>query len=187
MKEKTNSCKSIAIKDLLLCGTSLISTTGFLLFFSSAQRCSNTFLPSTAEVDPATKDASVVANDIVAVEEEEFDKDERTGKRTVQSSLPQDTIARAKKGSSTEKVKSGKDGTLAFVDVYEYAAKIRSGEMTWEEVEKTDLDTVYFTNHSCLLKFFSFKNILSYHFFYAHFFLNFALMPFYSSVLNELE
>ncbi|KAI2492187.1 Nitrite and sulphite reductase 4Fe-4S domain [Fragilaria crotonensis] len=34
-----------------------------------------------------------------------------------------------------------KDGTSAFVDVYEYARKIREGEMTWEEVEKNDLDT----------------------------------------------
>eukprot|EP00977_Amphora_coffeiformis_P026927 scaffold31792_cov168-Amphora_coffeaeformis.AAC.3 len=35
-----------------------------------------------------------------------------------------------------------KDGTAAFVDVYEYARKIREGEMTWEEVEKADLDNV---------------------------------------------
>lgn len=34
-----------------------------------------------------------------------------------------------------------KDGTAAWVDVYEYARKIRQGEMTWEEVEKNDLDT----------------------------------------------
>lgn len=135
-----NSCKSIALTALLLCGTSLISTTGFLIS-PSAQRCSNTFLPSTAEVDPVTKDASVVANDVVAVEEEEFEKDERTGKRTGLSFLPEDTIARAKKGSPAEKAKLGKDGTSAFVDVYEYAAKIRSGEMTWDEVEKADLDT----------------------------------------------
>jgi ferredoxin-nitrite reductase len=35
-----------------------------------------------------------------------------------------------------------KDPINAFVDVYEYARKIREGEMTWEEVEKADLDTV---------------------------------------------
>ena len=63
-----NSCKSIAIKALLLCGTSLILTTGFLIS-PSVQRCSNTFLSSTAEIDPITKDASVVVNDIVTVEE----------------------------------------------------------------------------------------------------------------------
>ena len=41
-----------------------------------------------------------------------------------------------------EKVKLEKDGTSAFVDVYEYARKIREGEMTWEEVEKADLESV---------------------------------------------
>ena len=104
------------------------------------------FIPSTAEVDPVTKGASVVTNDIVTVEEEEFEKDERTGKRIWLSFLLEDTIARAKKGSPAEKAKLGKDGTSAFVDVYEYAAKIRSGEMTWDEVEKADLDTVSFVN-----------------------------------------
>jgi len=68
--------------------------------------------------------------------------DERTGKRTGTSFLPSETIERASKGSPIEKIKLDKDGTSAFVDVYEYAAKIRSGEMTWEEVEKADLDTV---------------------------------------------
>jgi hypothetical protein len=47
-----------------------------------------------------------------------------------------------------EKIKLEKDGTSAFVDVYEYARKIRQGEMTWEEVEKADLDTV---RHHCPL------------------------------------
>lgn len=58
------------------------------------------------------------------------------------SFLPEETIERAKKGSPVEKVKLAKDGTSAFVDVYEFARKIREGEMTWEEVEKADLDTV---------------------------------------------
>ena len=68
--------------------------------------------------------------------------DTRTGKRTGTSFLPSEAIERASKGSPIEKVKLEKDGTSAFVDVYEYAAKIRSGTMTWEEVEKADLDTV---------------------------------------------
>jgi hypothetical protein len=68
--------------------------------------------------------------------------DVRTGKRTGTSFLPSETVDRASKGSPIEKVKLEKDGTSAFVDVYEYAAKIRSGQMTWEEVEKADLDTV---------------------------------------------
>ena len=151
-----NSCKSIAIKAVLLCGTSLISTTGFLIS-PSVQRCSNTFLSSTAEIDPITKDASVVVNDIVTVEEEEFEKDERTGKRTRLSSLPEDTIVRAKKGNPVEKVKSGKDGTSAFVDVYEYDSKICSDEMTWKMVEKIDFDTVSFVNlHEKPLIYYSF-------------------------------
>ena len=71
-----------------------------------------------------------------------FDKvDQRTGKPTGTSFLPDDTIERASIGSPVEKTKLAKDGTSAFVDVYEYAAKIRAGEMTWEEVEAADLNT----------------------------------------------
>jgi ferredoxin-nitrite reductase len=62
-------------------------------------------------------------------------------KPTGTSFLPPETIERAKKGSPVEKAKLAKDGTSAFVDVYEYARKIREGEMTWEEVEKADLET----------------------------------------------
>lgn len=68
--------------------------------------------------------------------------DERTGKATGISFLPHDAVERATKGSPVEKIKLAKDGTAAFVDVYEYARKIREGEMSWEEVEKADLDTV---------------------------------------------
>lgn len=66
--------------------------------------------------------------------------DERTGKKTGRSYLPEDAIERGSKGNPIEKIKYRKDGTSAFVDVYEYAAKIRAGEMTWEEVDKADLD-----------------------------------------------
>lgn len=62
-------------------------------------------------------------------------------KPTGTSFLPEETVERAKNGSPIEKIKLEKDGTSAFVDVYEYARKIREGEMTWEEVEKADLDT----------------------------------------------
>jgi len=68
--------------------------------------------------------------------------DARTGKPTGTSFLPQDTVERAKVGNPIEKAKIAKDGSSAWVDVYEYARKIREGEMTWEEVEKADLDTV---------------------------------------------
>lgn len=62
-------------------------------------------------------------------------------KPTGTSFLPHETVERARSGSPIEKIKLDKDGTSAFVDVYEYARKIREGEMTWEEVEKADLDT----------------------------------------------
>lgn len=71
-----------------------------------------------------------------------FEKvDKRTGKPTGTSFLPADAIERASKGNPIEKAKLAKDGTSAFVDVYEYAAKFRSGEMTWEEVEAADMNT----------------------------------------------
>jgi hypothetical protein len=65
-----------------------------------------------------------------------------TGKPTGTSFLPEETIERAKKGNPTEKAKLEKDPVNAWIDVYEYARKIREGEMTWEEVETADLDTV---------------------------------------------
>jgi ferredoxin-nitrite reductase len=70
----------------------------------------------------------------------EYEVDPRTGKRTGKSFLPQEAIDRALVGNPIEKIKMEKDATSAFVDIYEYAAKIRAGEMTWEEVEKADLD-----------------------------------------------
>jgi hypothetical protein len=70
------------------------------------------------------------------------DVDVRTGKPTGTSFLPEETVERCKKGSPIEKIKMAKDGTSAFVDVYEYARKIREGEMTWEDVDKADLDSV---------------------------------------------
>lgn len=76
-----------------------------------------------------------------AVEEDVETTDARTGKKTGISFLPEETIERAKKGNPIEKAKMGKDPTSAWVDVYEYASKIRSGEMTWEEVEKADMDS----------------------------------------------
>mmetsp|Transcript_6569 Transcript_6569/g.12421 ORF Transcript_6569/g.12421 Transcript_6569/m.12421 type:complete len:620 (+) Transcript_6569:143-2002(+) len=67
--------------------------------------------------------------------------DTRTGKPTGTSFLPAETLERAAKGNPIEKAKLKKDGTSAFVDVYEFAAKIRAGELTWEEVEKADMNS----------------------------------------------
>ncbi|EED92802.1 nitrite reductase-ferredoxin dependent, partial [Thalassiosira pseudonana CCMP1335] len=63
------------------------------------------------------------------------------GKPTGTSFLPAEAIERAAAGNPIEKTKLAKDGTSAFVDIYEYAAKFRSGEMTWEEVEAADMNT----------------------------------------------
>lgn len=71
--------------------------------------------------------------------------DVRTGKRLGISFLPEETIERAMVGSPIEKQKLQKDATSAWVDVYEYARKIREGEMSWEDVEKADLDSVRHT------------------------------------------
>lgn len=70
--------------------------------------------------------------------------DDRTGKPTGTSFLPDDAIERAMGGNPIEKFKLEKDGTSAWVDIYDYAAKIRAGELTWEDVEKGDMDNVSF-------------------------------------------
>ena len=66
----------------------------------------------------------------------------RIDKPTGTSFLPKETVERCEKGNPTEKAKLKKDPINAWVDIYEYARKIREGEMTWKEVEKADLDTV---------------------------------------------
>jgi ferredoxin-nitrite reductase len=72
--------------------------------------------------------------------------DKRTGKRLGWTFLPPETLERAKSGSQVEKIKLEKDGTSAFTDIYDFAAKIRSGTLSWEDIEKDDLDFVSFTN-----------------------------------------
>lgn len=116
--------KSIALQRLLL-----------LAVGSSLLLSSEAFVPASWGVRSSHLSVASVETDI----------DTRTGKRTGTSYLPEDVREKCEKGSNVEKIKAKKDGTSAFVDVYEYAAKIRSGEMTWEEVEKADLDNV-----SCL-------------------------------------
>jgi len=73
--------------------------------------------------------------------EEAVEIDARTGKPTGNSFLSKETRERAAAGNPIEKAKQAKCATSAFVDVYEYAAKIRSGEVDWTEIEKADLDT----------------------------------------------
>jgi len=91
---------------------------------------------------PASIDGRSATQLSAETKEITFDKvDERTGKPTGTSFLPAETIERAAKGNPIEKAKLAKDGTSAFRDVYEYAAKFRSGDMTWEEVEKADMNS----------------------------------------------
>lgn len=111
------SYKSCALKAILLTGTALLT--------------SNAFVNSPS---------FGVQTRLNVVTEPEID--ERTQKRTGNSFLSEETKERAAKGNPIEKMKQQKDGTAAFVDVYEYAAKIRAGEMSWSDVEKADLDNV---------------------------------------------
>lgn len=114
--------KSIALSLLSLSTSSYISINAFVNTPSFGVGQQHTTLCSTAQ-------------------DVEHEIDARTGKRTGNSYLSDGTKERAAIGNPIEKAKQAKDGTSAFVDVYEYAAKIRAGELTWKEVEKADLDT----------------------------------------------
>ncbi|CAB9499834.1 Ferredoxin--nitrite reductase, chloroplastic (Fragment) [Seminavis robusta] len=99
-----------------------------------------TFVGAISLVDAFTPPSSInhkLSTLNVAAAEPDVTVEKPTGT----SFLPEETVERAKVGSPVEKVKLAKDGTSAWVDVYEFARKIREGEMTWEEVEKADLDT----------------------------------------------
>jgi hypothetical protein len=100
----------------------ILTTVAVLITLSSTRA----FVPAKLET---TRTTAFVAHAVVT-------------KPTGTSFLPEETVERAKVGSPIEKIKMAKDGTSAWVDVYEYARKIREGEMTWEDVEKADLDNV---------------------------------------------
>ena len=128
----------------------MILPQSILLLLNFAIAC-NGFNPSSASITirhHQTKLQSTTSEKPAAVEGQTNGDgtplvDLRTGKPTGVSYLPSSTVQRAREnGSPIEKIKLEKDGTSAFVDVYEYAKKIRNGEMTWEEVDKADLDTV---------------------------------------------
>jgi ferredoxin-nitrite reductase len=57
------------------------------------------------------------------------------------SYLPADTLERCEAGTKFEKIKLSKDTTQIFTDMYDYAAKIRSGELNWEDVDDADINT----------------------------------------------
>ena len=112
----------------------LLSTVATLVALSST----TAFVPSKLQL---SRSGGISSLD-VATASDDTEVSARTGKPTGTSFLPDETVERAKVGSPIEKAKIKKDATSAWVDVYEYARKIREGEMTWEEVEKADLDTV---------------------------------------------
>ncbi|KAJ8608673.1 hypothetical protein CTAYLR_009396 [Chrysophaeum taylorii] len=59
-------------------------------------------------------------------------------RRTGISYLPSSAVSRAKAGNKIEKTKLAKDPTNAWSDLHAYAAAIRSGELSIEEVEAGD-------------------------------------------------
>jgi len=98
--------------------------------------CSNAFIPSSSTFGTRHIPNTQLAQS-AAVEQE---IDVRTGKPTGTSFLPPETVERAKAGNKIEKIKMAKDGTSAWSDIYDYAAKIRAGELNWEDVEKGDMN-----------------------------------------------
>lgn len=113
------SYRSSALKAILVTGTAILTSNAFVN--TPSFRLQSSAISATLE---------------------EHEIDERTQKRTGNSFLSDETKERGSKGNPIEKLKQAKDGTAAFVDVYEYAAKIRAGEMSWKDVEKADLDNV---------------------------------------------
>lgn len=100
------------------------------------------FLPSAAAFAPSLRISPGTTNRHSTVETETEVSVSASLKPTGTSFLPEETVERCKVGSPIEKIKLAKDPINAWVDVYEYARKIREGEMTWEEVESADLDSV---------------------------------------------
>ena len=122
----------------------LTSTFGFTPI--NVKPSTTTRIFSTVEDETVVIEEKVVKVDKVvidAVEEGTFQRGPIiVDKPTGTSFLPEETLERCAKGNPTEKAKLKKDPIHSFVDIYEYAKKIREGEMTWKEVEKADLDTV---------------------------------------------
>lgn len=112
------------------------SNLNLFLLLGNALLVSDAFVPSAPLF--ALQSKTVLLERTTAT----YEIDQRTGKRTGNSFLPEDAKLRGAGGNPIEKIKQEKDATSAFVDIYEYAKKIREGVLTWEEVEKADLDTV---------------------------------------------
>ncbi|GMH47434.1 hypothetical protein TrVE_jg4857 [Triparma verrucosa] len=62
------------------------------------------------------------------------------GSDMANSYLSDETITRCESGSKEEKVKLSKDVTSAWSDIDTFAAAIRSGKTSWEEISPDDMD-----------------------------------------------
>lgn len=112
--------------------------------FSVAAVASSLLFSSASAFVPASKPSYLTTTKIFnAVEEDIALRRPHVGveKPTGTSFLPAETVERCEKGNPTEKQKLQKDPINAWVDIYEYARKIREGEMTWKDMEKADMDT----------------------------------------------
>eukprot|EP00957_Ditylum_brightwellii_P194237 14793534-Ditylum_brightwellii.AAC.1 len=100
---------------------------------AASMLCVNGFVPATFGARSINTElaAATVKGDI----------DTRTGKPTGTSFLPAETVERAKVGNKIEKTKIAKDGSSAWSDIYEYAAKIRAGELDWKDIEGGDFNS----------------------------------------------
>jgi guanyl-specific ribonuclease Sa len=101
-------------------------------FLTTTTTATTTTTPTAAVITSTTRRVSMTAEASTGA----------TTKPTGTSFLPEEAVERAKKGNPIEKLKLQKDGTAAFMDVYEYARQIREGTLSWEEVEKNDLESV---------------------------------------------
>lgn len=75
-------------------------------------------------------------------------------KKTGVSFLPEDIVELAKKGNPTEKAKIARDPVNAWTDIYDFAKKIRAGELNWEDIEKADMNIVSDTVETTIVKVF---------------------------------
>lgn len=114
-----------------------LSLKHLVLLLATSSLC-NSFVPTTKTTGSFGTSSTRLYSDVAEIKK----VDERTGKPTGTSFLPAETIERAKVGNPIEKIKIKKDGTSAFKDIYEYAAAIRAGETSWEEIEAADMDNV---------------------------------------------
>ena len=78
---------------------------------------------------------------LVVLETQAFQLMMTATKRTGLSYLPRETVKRIEGTKNKfEKAKFQKDPTSAWTDIYDYAAKIRAGELAWEDIDSGDTD-----------------------------------------------